>query len=259
MTDSGATDAPSSADSAVVVEPQPNAVVVVLNRPGALNALDPELVTALATALADLTDDPRPLVLTGAGRAFCAGGDLHFFLSVLDDPDVLRAFFDSVKEMLVQLSEHPAPTIAAVNGAAVAGGLELVGVCDLAVAADDAALGDGHLGYGLVPGGGNSRLLDAALGRKRASWLLLSGELMPASEALGMGLVNRVVPPGELLATALAMADQVAGRPEAVRVLKRLIGGGLGAVLDTEQRELLAHFANPSVRQGLQRFAEGGR
>jgi enoyl-CoA hydratase/carnithine racemase len=240
----------------VRVEERRHALWIVLDRPNALNAMDDAMVRSLDEALTAIGDDSRPIVFIGAGRAFCTGGDLKFFLTILDDFAGLRAYFERAAGVLLRIARHPAATIAAVNGLALAGGLELICVCDLAVAARSARVGDGHLNYGVIPGGGNSALVPALAGDRAGRWLLLSGELVAAEEALRLGLVNAVVDDGDLRAEAQRMADILAAKPRAaVRQLKRLIARDIEGVLDRERMVLLEHLATPEARATLESFA----
>jgi enoyl-CoA hydratase/carnithine racemase len=167
----------------------------------------------------------------------------------------LRRYFDTAQAMLLRIIDHPAATIAAVRGLAVAGGLELVCACDLAVAGTEATFADGHLVHGLLPAGASSELLRRIVGERWGRWMLLSGEPVTAQMAEHMGLVNSVVADGELEATVERMAATLSQRPaSAVRAMKRLLRPDVEHILAAERRELLAHLAHPDVRQSLQAF-----
>jgi len=229
---------------------------IILDRQEALNAFDETMLAELNRALSQVGNDGRPLILTGRGRAFSTGGDLLGYLSRLNDPAAMRHYFETAAEMLGKLTRYPGPTIAAVNGITVAGGLELVCACDLAVAARSARFADGHINYGLHPGGGSSASLAPLIGERRARWLLLSGEFIDAAEAERIGLVNRVVSDEELDAAATEMAAAV-GRHcrAAIRRLKALMPKELTEVLRAERESLLEHFHEPEVRELLESFA----
>lgn len=229
---------------------------IIFDRQDALNAFDEKMVVELNRVLIQLSDDGRPIIFTGRGRAFSTGGDLLGYLSRLDDTVAMRRYFETAAEMLGHLVGYPGPTIAAVNGLTVAGGLELVCACDLAVAARSARFADGHINYGLHPGGGSSALLAPLIGERRARWLLLSGEFIDAVEAERIGLVNRVVPDEELETAATEMAIAV-GRHcrAATRRLKALMLKELTEVLRAERESLLEHFREPEVRDLLESFA----
>ncbi len=227
-----------------------------LNRPKVLNAFNEEMLRELLGALETITDYGKPLIITGAGRAFCAGGDLKAYLRRLDDQEGLRQYFLLLADVFERIVDYPAVTVAAVNGVAVAGGLELMCVCDLAVAAESATLADGHINYGLHPGAGSSVLLGGIIGERRARWLLLSGEFIDAVEAERIGLVNRVVPDLELEQAANSMAAAVARHSNAaVRRTKRLIKSDIKSILRVERESLLEHFRDPETRSRLAAFS----
>jgi enoyl-CoA hydratase len=186
--------------------------VITLNRPETLNPIDSTMLAALDAALDEVEADPsvRVLLITGAGRAFSAGGDLKAYQSLQRDPVAFPAFVSTLHRVFGRLRSGRLPVIALVNGVAVAGGLELILNCDWAIAAASARIGDGHLNFGQMGGGGVLTLLPRTIGRARASELLLSGRLLSATDALGWGLVSAVVADDELLATGLARAAELA-------------------------------------------------
>lgn len=237
-----------------------------LNRPDALNAFTDPLIRELDHAL-DLIDeheDCRVIVIGGRGRAFSAGGDLKEFLDRLEDSDPasLPTFIDNVAQVLTKIEQNPRPVIAAVNGIAVAGGLELILCCDLVIALQDAVIGDGHLRYGVLPGGGGAVRLIRKLPPNVARQLLLTGELTSAAECHRHGLVNELVATlDELEARAQQIAEIIATRtPEGVRSMKRL----LSAASDVSVREGLkleleafeTHIRTPDFNEGMRAFAE---
>jgi enoyl-CoA hydratase/carnithine racemase len=163
------------------------------------------------------------LVLTGTGRSFCAGADLTEATGLLGDPPALRALLDRGRRLVRTIRAVPVPTVAAVNGAAFAGGLELLLACDIAVAAGSARLGDRHVAVGQVPGWGASVLLPLAVGPAAARRLLLTGETWSAGEAARRGLVSEVVADAELVGHVDALAATLAAlEPAAVRRMLRL-------------------------------------
>ncbi len=234
-----------------------------LCRPEALNALSAPLVGELARALRVLEGDPavRVVAITGKGRAFCAGADLGFVGARLDASAELLAFVAEAAALVERLATFSKPVIAAVNGLALAGGLELVLACDLVVAAASARLGDAHANYGLLPGAGGAARLSRRIGASRAKHLLFTGETLPASELLAMGLVNRVVPDAELEPSVEKLAETIAARsPTGLRAMKRLVDEGLdlplAAALRREQEALRAHVETADLREGLAAFRE---
>lgn len=240
----------------VLLEQKAGNCWLILNRPHVLNALNEELFEAFVEALDRIDDPARPLIITGSGRAFSAGGDLKAYLAKLDSPEAMARSFDKLTKMLLRLADYPGVSIAAVNGVAVAGGLELMCVCDLAVAAESARFADGHINYGLHPGGGSSLLLGKFIGERRARWLLLSGEFIGAGEAARIGLVSRAVPDAELESAATEMAAAVSRhtRP-AIRRVKMLLRPTLEEALRAEHSSLLEHFRDPETRLRLEAFA----
>lgn len=203
-------------------EAQGHQARLTLARPRARNALSPQLLQGLLEALdrAEADAAVRVIVLTGEGeRAFCAGGDLGSLGAeggFLAGHDGRRAY----AALLQRLQGVRKPTLARVNGHALAGGLGLVLACDLAVAADHAQLGTPEVDVGLFPMM-LMALLQRHLGRKRALELVLTGDRLEAREALALGLLNRVVPAAELDATVAALADKLAGKSQAVLALGR--------------------------------------
>ncbi len=178
-----------------------NAVATLrLNRPDVLNALNLDLLEELADAVGTVgsDEDVKALVVRGAGRAFCAGADLVLLDTALDNPEALTHYIHRLNFCLFQLEELPIPVIAVVHGFALAGGLELVLACDLAIAAEDAHIGDQHANFGLMPGGGSTQRLPRRIGMQRAMELLTTGRRLSGSEAAAWGLVLRAVPVANL-------------------------------------------------------------
>jgi enoyl-CoA hydratase/carnithine racemase len=180
----------------IKLERENGAATIRLNRPDALNALSMELLEEFSQAVADIERDEsvKALVIRGEGRAFCAGADLMFFDSVREDLARLNPYVQRLNGCLFQLEELPIPTIAVVHGFALAGGLELVLACDLAVAAANARLGDQHANFGLIPGGGSTQRLPRRIGMQRAMELLTTGRWLSGTEAADWGLVLCSVP-----------------------------------------------------------------
>jgi enoyl-CoA hydratase len=190
--------------------------VLTLNRPDARNALSSALLRELPVAMsdADAADDVDVVILTGADPAFCAGLDLKELGSTGDN---LRGTPGGGGRPWPAMTK---PVIGAVNGVAVTGGFELALQCDFLIASERAAFGDTHSRVGIVPGWGLTVLLPQAIGVRRAREMSLTGNFMGAAEALQFGLVNRVVPHDELLATARALAaDIVSNDQDAVRTM----------------------------------------
>lgn len=171
-----------------------------LNRPDALNALSPDLLCEFSQATREVSEDRtlKALVVRGEGRGFCAGADLLYFDRVLDDLSLLPDYVRDLNAALFSLEELPIPTIAAVHGYALAGGMELMMACDMAVVTEDARIGDQHANFGLIPGGGSTQRLPRRVGMPRAMELLTTGRWLSGSEAVEWGLALRSAP-AELL------------------------------------------------------------
>ncbi|ODT85778.1 enoyl-CoA hydratase-related protein [Phenylobacterium sp. SCN 70-31] len=246
--------------------------IVTLNRPEARNALNPEMIVRLAAAWRTVRDDPdiRAAVVTGVGdKAFCSGADLGRLIplisgsrepeddwdrQVVEDREILGTAllrtFDAVK-----------PVIAAINGHAIAGGMELAQGTDLRVASDSAKLGVQEVKWAIFPGGGSTVRLPRQLPYARAMELLLTGDLISADEALTWGFLNRVVPPGDVLEAALELAQRIAANgPIAVQAIRRSARACLGRP-EEEAMSLEAKFSAPvfrseDAREGPRAFME---
>jgi enoyl-CoA hydratase len=204
-------------------------LVITLDRPSARNALDPELTDALADALGQFARDPDLVVsvLTGADPAFCAGLDMHAYGDATADRSRVSAVLRAV-------GEHPKPLIAAVNGPAVTGGLELALACDWIVASERAAFADTHSRIGAFPGSGLSARLPEAVGVRLAKAISLAGYRLGAAEAVRAGLAVSVVPHEDLLAMALDMARDVAARnPALVQAIRTTYDAAVGVPITT--------------------------
>ena len=204
---------------------------ITLNRADKLNAYSEVMVHEIIAALSDARDDNdiRVVIITGAGRGFCSGGDIsrdfqypqryrgHRMESMLE----MR---ENMHQLVVFLRRFDKPTIAAINGPAVAGGLTLALCCDFRIAAESARLGDTSLKFALIPDEGGAYLFPLYMGLQNALKMSLFSEVYPAQQAKELGLVTEVVPDAELLATARAWAERLAdGPPIAIRITKRMM------------------------------------
>jgi enoyl-CoA hydratase len=216
-----------SGDAPLRVERRGPVALLTLDRPQAMNALSEALRLGLADAVNALALDPdiRVLVLTGAGgRAFCAGLDLK---ELGARPRAANAGKTRETDPVLALESFPRPTLAAVNGVAVTGGLELALACDVCLAADTARFADTHARVGILPGWGLSQKLSRLIGSQRARLMSFSGAYVGAAEAADWGLVARVLPAAELLPAALSLAEDMASAdPEFIARLKSLIDDG---------------------------------
>jgi enoyl-CoA hydratase len=207
---------------------------VVLNRPAERNAVDATLHRALAVVWAQLAADreARVVIVTGAGPAFSAGGDLDWITSFLDDP-VARD--DSIREgaqIIDELLRFPLPVIAAVNGAATGLGASLAVLSDIVLISETAFLADPHVSVGLVAGDGGAAFWPLLTPILRSREYLFTGDRIPAATAVELGLASRTVPPDELLTEARRVAERLAALPaEALRGTKRVVNMYLSQAL----------------------------
>lgn len=242
------------------------AALVTLDRPDQLNPMDSTMLDALDAALDEIEarPDSRAVLVTGAGRAFSAGGDLKGYVELQRDAVAFPKFVAQLHRVFGRLRSSRLPTIALVNGVAVAGGLELILNCDLAVAARSARIGDGHLNFGQMGGGGVLTLLPRAIGRAKAMELMLTGRLLGAAEAEEWGLVSRVVDDDALLRTGLEFATDIAAKsPLAVANAKQVMhriwseSGSVDAGLELElTADAYYCLTSHDAPEGLAAFAE---
>ena len=236
----------------VMVEIAGGTGTVTLNRPGKLNAFDEPTCRELIEALRMLaaSDAVRVIVLTGAGRAFCAGADL----SVLGEDGA--SLVAAGKDVALTIRAAPQPVLAAVNGPAAGGGANLALACDYRIASDQASIGQVFHKLGLVPDWGGSFFLPRLVGTSRALELVWSARMVPADEALALGLFDRVVPHPALATETRRLAEQWAAQPaEAVRRAKEALYlsevSSLASMLDLEIAQQNELFATPEARQRI--------
>jgi enoyl-CoA hydratase/carnithine racemase len=235
---------------------------ITLQRPRELNAINLGLLAELASglALAETDTAARAVVITAGGdKAFCAGADLKQVLE--PQPAGAPDFLDVAARTFDRLRKFPKPTIAAVNGVALAGGLELVLACDLVVAAETARFGDAHANFGVFPGAGGAAVLPKRIGAARAKYLLFTGEHVGAAEMLAAGLVNQVVPPADLVTATEALVAKIAAKsPLVLRRMKEVADAAQDQTRDAALRqELLTlrdHLRSLDLQEGLAAFRE---
>ncbi|CAO3428073.1 enoyl-CoA hydratase/isomerase family protein [Azospirillum endophyticum] len=249
----------------IVYEVRDGAARITLNRPEELNAIDPRMIAEFAEALDRAAADAGvvALVITGAGRAFCAGADLGFLNRepAGSRADAAAAFVRSASALMDRIEAFPKPVIAAVKGLATAGGMELVLSCDLVLAGRGARFGDGHANYGLLPGAGASARLPRKIGPTRAKHLFFTGDLVPAEELAISGLINQVVEDGELDSAVESLIRKLAAKsPLGLARMKQLVNDGLAQSQDAAlQRELAMsalHMHSADFAEGLAAFTE---
>jgi enoyl-CoA hydratase len=246
----------------IIVEQEGPVGILKLNRPQALNALNRQVVLELISALEEIEKGilPKVLIVTGQGeKAFVAGTDIVEMegLSSFE----AREFAGRVREAVDRVADLNRPVIAAVNGFALGGGCELALACDIRIASEKAKLGQPETGLGIIPGSGGTQRLPRLLGPSRAKQLIFTGEIIDARTALQIGLVDRVVPPEQLMDEAKKMALSMAGKP---RVALALAKSAINRGLDMDLRDGLSYeiecfaecFATQDQKEGMRAFAE---
>jgi 2-(1,2-epoxy-1,2-dihydrophenyl)acetyl-CoA isomerase len=238
---------------------------ITLARPEKLNAfggtMREDLLAALRTADADTAT--RVVVITGAGRAFSAGGDVDLMSELQKWADVasFRKLLDAGRDIVTTIAEMEKPVIASVNGVAAGAGCNLALACDYRIASDAAKLGQTFVRIGLHPDWGGTWLLPRLVGRSRAVELLMTGRIVAAEEALAIGMVDRVVPAAELAAETAKLARSIAdGPPIAIAGIKRALRAaetnGLRAQTELEAEHQLAAFTSRDAAEGMAAFFE---
>ena len=210
----------------LVVEAVGAVRIVTMNRPGSLNAFDAPMHAAMARVWRDLEEDDgaRAVVLTGAGSAFSAGGDLTHIEELQMDPAQRRVENDEARRIVGDMLGCPLPVIAAVNGPAVGLGCSVAILSDIVYLAESAYLADPHVAIGLTAGDGGAAVWPVLCSLLHAKEYLYTGDRIPAAEAVRIGLATRLVPDDELMTTALAMAERLAGLPpQALRSTKEAV------------------------------------
>lgn len=244
----------------LIVEREDGYAVVTLNRPPA-NAISAQLVLDLEAAIAELEGDAavRAVIITGAGdRIFCGGADLTSAFSGGASED-LEAFLRRGNALLRRIETFPKPVIAAVQGHATGGGCEIAMACHLRIMKETARIGQTESNLGIIPGYGGTQRLPRLIGRTKALEYLILGTQIPASEALTLGLVNRLAKEGETLTEAKALARTIAGRaPIATRLIIQCVDRGLDGTIDegieTEVRAFLEVLRTEDAAEGIQAF-----
>ncbi len=234
-----------------------------LNRPERRNALTPEMLVELANALKTAGDDStvRAVVVTGAGKGFCAGQDLGAF-DVISSPQQVRdAVLRYYKPVITHLCTLQKPIVAAVNGVAAGAGASIALACDLRIMADDASLLQAFINIGLVPDAGSCWFLTRLVGYSRAFEIAIEGERIPAQRCLELGLADRVAPATSLLEAAQSWAQQLAQRPTyAVGLTKKImleaVNGSLDAIIDLEAEMQGMAIASEDHPEGISAFRE---
>jgi enoyl-CoA hydratase/carnithine racemase len=246
-------------DPLLVERPSDAVVVLRLNRPQVRNALNLDIRLRLADEVSRHAADPaiRCLIITGSDTVFAAGADI----SQMAEADPVEIMARNLQKYWRTIMDCPKPVIAAIEGFALGGGLELALCADIIVAGDGARLGLPEVKIGILPGGGGTQKLARLIGSKRAMLLLLTGKMFGAAEALSMGVISEVAPAGQALTRAIEIAGEIAAMPPiGVMQIKEIVNAGLNAPLDTalmlERKALLLQFATRDQKEGMRAFLE---
>jgi 2-(1,2-epoxy-1,2-dihydrophenyl)acetyl-CoA isomerase len=240
--------------------------LVTLNRPDKLNALTVEVARDFQSAVGQaLEKGARAIVITGAGRAFCAGGDLREMQNIAGQEGRLEAFFDEplriLNEAILLIRQTPIPFIAAVNGVASGGGCNLALACDLVFAAESAKFNQAFIRIGLSPDCGGTFILPRLVGWKKAAELMFTGEMVTAEAAMELGMINGVTPDTELMSHAMAMAERLASAPTAaIAQIKKLLEASAvndyGGQLELERTAQIESGKTKDFVEGVAAFLE---
>ncbi len=237
--------------------------VLTLNRPEKLNAICPELVTDLLDVIDKIGKDEeiRAVLLTGAGRAFCAGGDLEALLSRTDNPIELMESSRQGAKIISEMRNMPKPWVAAVNGPAIGAGCNLALSCDIIIAGENASFSQAFVNLGLHPDTGGVYLLTRLVSTARTCELIFTGKTIDANEAERIGLINWVVPAEQLESFAKEMAIRLAKGPsKAIGLAKASIYQGvtmgMDTVLEAEVRAASLSIFTEDAKEGIQAVLE---
>jgi 2-(1,2-epoxy-1,2-dihydrophenyl)acetyl-CoA isomerase len=239
---------------------------ITLNRPEKMNAYNSIMLDELSSVLEDvaLDKDIRAVIITGEGRAFCAGADVQDIGALLslqnelpERQDILKLLIRSV----LAIRQMPKPVVAALNGVAAGGGANLALACDIILASEKARLAENFINIGLVPDGGGTYFLPERIGYQRSAEIFFTGRILSAQEALDMGLYNRVVPAEELMGSVKELAQDLAGRPTRAiaagkAILNREAIPRLRAYLEDEAGTQRAMVLTQDAKEGISAFTE---
>jgi 2-(1,2-epoxy-1,2-dihydrophenyl)acetyl-CoA isomerase len=240
--------------------------VLTLNRPESLNALTVEMGREFQAAVSEaLEKGARSLILTGAGRAFCAGGDLRDMQRIAAEDGRIEAFFDEplrlLHDCILLIRKTPAPFVAAVNGVASGAGCNLALACDLTIAAESARFNQAFIKIGLSPDCGGTFILPRLIGLKRATELLITGDMVSAERAAEIGMINAAVPDNELIAQAFAIAERLAQAPTAAigrvkELLESSATSDYAMQLELERKAQIQSGQTTDFNEGVAAFLE---
>ena len=250
----------------VLYELDDNVALITLNRPDALNALSLGLTRDLNAAISKAIEDScRAIVLTGAGRAFCAGGDLREMQILAQKEGRIEAFLEAplgaLHDLVRLIRETPIPFIAAVNGLCAGAGTNIALACDIVIASDNASFNEAFVKIGLSPDCGGTFFLPRAIGEKLAAELFMTGETVTAERAAQFGMINRVVSAEELLTDALVVAEKLAAAPTgSIGRIKKMLNASysnsLKEQLDLEHQCQIESGRSEDFKEGVTAFFE---
>ncbi|MEM0120153.1 MAG: enoyl-CoA hydratase-related protein [Thermoprotei archaeon] len=243
----------------ILVEKRDRVGVITLNRPAVRNALNTQLMKELLAALESFAGDSEvgALVITGGSKFFSAGADIK----EMSEKTLVDAYLEDMGKLWDTVGNYSKPLIAAVNGYAYGGGLELVLACDIVVCSEDAKFGQPEINIGVFPGAGGTQRLPRIVGKYRAMEMILTGRPLSAQEAYMLGLANRVVPAESVLDHALSIAGDIASKsPVAVRLAKEAVKAAFNNTLDSglllEHRLFYLAFGSEDKVEGMKAFLE---
>ncbi len=237
-------------------------LLITLNRPDVLNAAHEAMHTEMAEVWTDVSRDEgtRVAVVTGAGRAFSAGGDLAMVERMAGSYDRTARMLGEMSDLVYNMINCEKPIISAINGVAVGAGLVVALLADISICADEARLGDGHVKLGAAAGDHAAIIWPLLCGMAKARYYLLTGEMVGGREAERIGLVSKALPRAEVLAEALRIAQVIAaGSQTAVRLSKRALNGWLrtaGPIFDQSAAYEMLTFMGPDVKEGAAALRE---
>jgi len=237
-------------------------LLITLNRPDVLNAAHEGMHSELARVWADISldDDTRVVVVTGAGRAFSAGGDLGMVERQIGNYDLVTRMLKEMSDLVYNMANCEKPIVSAVNGVAVGAGLVVALLADISICAADARLGDGHVRLGVAAGDHAAIIWPLLCGLAKAKYYLLTGEMVTGEEAERIGLVSKALPREEVLAEAMAVAGRLATGPQlAIRLTKRALNGWIrdaGPIFDQSAAYEMLTFLGDDIKEGLASLRE---
>ncbi len=252
-------------DAYVLIEVADGVGTLTLNRPEKLNAFIGEMREGIASGIERLgnDDEVQAVIVTGAGRAFCAGADVKYLTRLIETRaiDEATALVEAGRRVAAAVRGMPKPVIAAINGPAAGGGANLALACDLRIASETASIGQTFNRIGLHPDWGGTYTVPRLVGPARAAELFFFAEMIPAAEAERMGLINRVVPQEELMPAAREWATRLARKPAlplrlSKEAIQRSLASGFDEMLDYETAAQRACFESADALEGVRAFVE---